>query len=188
MASATKTEPSAVDAGEAKGARPAELLQDKTPRRAGCVDTMEKFRGMNFVNGTLVQWPSIFSEMEVRGRVTAFSIEKGMLRMDAEGGNQFHCDVNAFTVKEKGGVFYLVGLYCPNPCAIAPEGVEIPKGPILEVITGRDEDGIEDSKRLLREGMGKASEAKPQKAEEDRKPTPSELADAFMVVKGLKDE
>jgi len=185
MAHATKPEQMAAGAGGARTV--GELLQDKNPRSAGCLNTMEKFRGMKFVNGTLVQWPTMFSEMEMRGKVAKFSIENGRVQIRAEGtDNYFYCDMELLTVVEKNDVFYLVGSSCPNPCAIAPEGVEIPKGPIMKLLTGMDEEGIEDSKRLLREGMGACRGGAP-KAQEDGKPTASELADARLVLKGIKE-
>ncbi|MEW5997144.1 MAG: hypothetical protein AB1657_06180 [Candidatus Micrarchaeota archaeon] len=143
---------------------------------------LERFLKTNFVGGTLVEYKDGygFGYEWGRAKVTKFSVEGTELKIETDGNARLrYYDVNRLRIDEKNGVFLISGRYCA--CyAIAPPGVEIRKKPTIE-------EALAASAGLLKEGVGKACETKPTMAAEDGRPTPSELADAFPVLKGLKE-
>lgn len=157
----TKTDKRVADTHEENPAAVFRRSGGKSPLKgAGELSILEKFRNTDFAGGTVVVYAHGcgFSIECWRNIIGSFFIEGNKLAITSEKCLWTHDDISQLRIREENGVFNLSGPSFPD-CAIAPDGVEIPKKETLV-------EAIKDSEMLLTEGMGEARGGRTEKAAE----------------------
>ena len=128
-------------------------------RTAEEISILERFLRTDFRRGTIVDYAhgTGFGLECRRNTIDGFFIEGNQMTITSGKLFWMHDDFSRLRIEERGGVFHVSG---PDflDCAIAKEGVAIPKKETLA-------EAIEDSARLLQEGMGRHAAGLPSVSE-----------------------